>query len=262
MAKKTADIRVMSYNLLHSEWRNAPESVFCENTTRLAKKVFDDFMPSVMGIQEIDEGWHKALTDMFLEEDTYKFACKRHNDGYNMTTLMYNSKEVNLIEEFILDFGENIFIRNLSVGLFETKDNGTKFIVTNAHPAPASRGKSYEDHIDCLIKHTKTVLKKYKGLPLIMTGDFNTREQSKFYNKIMRKIGVKDAKYKAETLVREYSTWSRFGVEPKPGNEFCLDHIFTNKPLKVKRFDVVIDHSVELISDHIPIYADITVYNK
>lgn len=260
--KKAADIRVMSYNLLHTEWRNSPESVFCEKTYSLAKQIFDDFMPNVMGIQEIDEGWHNTLTNLFSEEDTYKFACKRHKDGYNMTTLMYNSKEVNLLDEFVLDFGENVFIRNLSVGVFETKDNGTRFIVTNAHPAPASRGKSYEDHIDCLIKHAKTVLDKYKGIPLIMTGDFNTREQSKFYKKIMRKIGVKDAKYKAEILVRNYSTWSRFGNMPKEGNEYCLDHIFVNKSIKVRKFDVIIDHSVEQISDHIPIFADMIIYNK
>ena len=68
MAKKSADIRVMSYNLLHTEWRDKPESVFCENTVTLAKKVFDDFMPNVMGIQEIDEGWHKTLTDMFWKK--------------------------------------------------------------------------------------------------------------------------------------------------------------------------------------------------
>lgn len=110
-----------------------------------------------------------------------------------------------------------------------------------------------------LTELVKALQKKYEGLPLIMTGNFNTEEQSEYYKNFLRDTGVMDAKYKAETLVKDYSTSSsEIGILPNEGNGHCIDHIFVNNGVGVKLFDAVIDCGIENASDHIPIYADMT----
>ena len=94
---------------------------------------------------------------------------------------------------------------------------------------------------------------------MIQTGDFNTKEQSAMYTTYMEATNLKDAKYEADILVRDYCTYSGFGKAPKPGNANCIDHIFVNSKADVKLFNVVIDHDVANTSDHIPIYADIAL---
>ena len=78
------------------------------------------------------------------------------------------------------------------------------------------------------------------------------------YKQFMDTVGVKDAKYEADVLVRDYCTFSGWpNVAPKSGNANCIDHIFVNSHTDVKLYNIVIDHDVELASDHIPVYADI-----
>ena len=79
------------------------------------------------------------------------------------------------------------------------------------------------------------------------------------YKTFMDTAGVKDAKYEADTLVRDYCTYSGWQKAPKAGNASCIDHIFVNDKTDVKLFNVVIDHDVPNTSDHIPIYADIAL---
>ena len=79
------------------------------------------------------------------------------------------------------------------------------------------------------------------------------------YKTFMDAAGVKDAKYDADVLVRDYCTFSGWQQAPKQGNANCIDHIFVNDKTDVKLFNVVIDHDVPNTSDHIPIYADITL---
>jgi endonuclease/exonuclease/phosphatase family metal-dependent hydrolase len=92
-----------------------------------------------------------------------------------------------------------------------------------------------------------------------MTGDFNTKEQAAMYKTFMDTAGVKDAKYEADVLVRNYCTYSGWQKAPIKGNASCIDHIFVNDKTDVKLFNVVIDHDVANTSDHIPIYADVAL---
>ena len=79
------------------------------------------------------------------------------------------------------------------------------------------------------------------------------------YKTYLATTNLKDAKYEADVLVRDYCTFSGWQTAPKPGNANCIDHIFVNSNVDVKLFNVVIDHDVQNTSDHIPIYADIAL---
>ena len=176
-----------------------------------------------------------------------------------MTTFLYNTQTVKLVEEYVIDLDTNSDIRVFSVAIFETLSDGKRFVVTNTHPAPPGQAENYARHFADLMRIAPEQMEKYKDIPVIQTGDFNTEEQSPIYKQYLEATNLKDAKYEADVLVRDYCTYSGWQEAPKPGNSYCIDHIFVNDKTDVKLFNVVIDHDVPNTSDHIPIYADITL---
>ena len=147
--------------------------------------------------------------------------------------------------------------RLFCVAFFEKISDGKQFIVTNVHPAPSSRKEEYPRQMSKFTDYAQYILEEYSDMPIIMTGDFNTREQSEYYTHFLSDTGVKDAKYEAENLLRNYNTFAGFNKKAVEGNANCIDHIFINSNLSVLNFDVVVDDGVEKVSDHVPIYADI-----
>lgn len=255
-----ADIRVMSYNILHPSWSNVVSNVPVEGRDTRVANIFLYYMPDVVGLQETNANWHNNLKKLLVDTGIYAKACEKNNaKSYNMTTFLYNTQTVKPVEEYVLDLDKNSDIRVLSVAVFEKLSDGTRFVVTNTHPAPTGQAENYARNFADLMTLATTELEKYKDLPVIMTGDFNTKEQSAMYKTFMDTVGVKDAKYEADVLVRDYSTFlnPKWGGVVREGNSGCIDHIFVNANTDVKLFNVVIDHEVELTSDHIPIYADI-----
>ena len=64
-------------------------------------------------------------------------------------------------------------------------------------------------------------------------------------------------------LVRDVCTYTflpsgeAVGGEIRQATNNNIDHIFINDKVQAKLFNVVVDHDVAHISDHLPIYADI-----
>ena len=254
--EKIADVRVMSYNILNPEWSSTGETA--ESRVDGFFEVLTRYMPDVVGIQEASYLWHDVINGVLQEDDTYQFACeKTYLFKDNMTTFLYNTKTVKLVNESIFDLDTGSDIRLFSVATFEKLSDGKQFIVTNVHPAPSSREEEYPRQMSKFTDYAQYILEEYSDMPIIMTGDFNTKEQSEYYTNFLNDTGVKDAKYEAETLLRNYSTWCGFDTKPKEGGKYCIDHIFVNSNLSVLNYDVVADDGVEKVSDHIPIYADI-----
>ena len=252
-----ADIRVMSYNILNPDWGGNAIGL---GRDKQAANIILYYLPDVIGVQETCGTWHKALQKYLVDTGMYAFACQKNNaKSYNMTTLMYNTQTVKLIEEYVIDLDKNSDIRVFSVAVFEKLSDGKRFVVTNTHPAPTGQAENYARNFADLMRIAADELAKHKDLPVIMTGDFNTKEQSAMYTNFMSAAGVKDAKYEADVLVRNYCTYSGWQKAPIKGNASCIDHIFVNDKTDVKLFNVVIDHDVANTSDHIPIYADIAL---
>lgn len=253
-----ADIRVMSYNILHQNWSNVTSLVPVEGRDERVANILLYYMPDVVGLQEVSALWHQSLNELLVETGLYEKACEKNNaNAYNMTTFLYNPRTVKLVDSYVIDLDKNSEIRVFSVAIFEKLSDGTRFVVTNTHPAPTGQAENYARNFADLITLVGTELVKYQDLSLIMTGDFNTKEQSSMYTSFMKAANVKDAKYEAKVLVRDYCTFSGWEAAPKAGNANCIDHIFVNADTHVKLFNVVIDFDVHNTSDHIPIYADI-----
>ena len=252
-----SDLRVMSYNILMSQYAAIESN---KRDLRMAN-ILMYYMPDVVALQETEELWHTLIDKYLVEPGIFAKAAEKAPSGaYNMTTFLYNPKTVKLISTDIREITKNSNVRLFVVCEFERLSDGSHFVVTNFHPAPSGNVQEYETHFKRLYAVKDQALAKYKDLPIIMMGDFNTGEDYDMYPKFMSNLGVKDAKYEAETLVRRYGTYLKggpYGTLQK-GDVDCVDHIFVNGNLKVNLFNVVIDHGVTLTSDHLPIYADIS----
>ena len=255
-----ADIRIMSYNILHPDWSHVPVT----GRDALAADILLRYRPDVAAIQEAGAKWHKALKALLVDTGFYAPACRQSNaEGfiYCTTTFLYNPQTVRLVEEVILDLEIRHATRVFSVAVFERQSDGARFIVCNTHPAPPEEEpEKYARNMADLTALTVQVINQYAGLPVIIAGDFNTPEQSEQYLRYMRNAGVRDAKYEAETLVCGCSTYFGYQVLPDPEKmDSCIDHLFISDGVTVKLFSTIIGQDVQNVSDHIPIFTDIAL---
>ena len=252
-----ADLRIMSFNILHPEWSRVP----VKGRDEIVTEILRYYMPDVVALQEAGAQWHKALKPILMDTGEYATACRQSNaDGflYNTTCFLYNPQTVSLAEEYILDLDYKSPSRVFAVAVFERKSDGTRFVMTNTHPAPRDDPENYARNMSSLTAFAAETAGKYAGLPIIIAGDFNTPEDSELYLALMDEAGVRDAKYEAAVLVRNCSTFFGYQVAPDPENtDLCVDHLFVNDRVDVRLFNEVIGHNVQNASDHIPIYIDI-----
>ncbi len=252
-----ADLRIMSFNILHPEWSRVP----VKGRDEIVTEILRYYMPDVVALQEAGAQWHKALKPILMDTGEYATACRQSNaDGflYNTTCFLYNPQTVRLAEEYILDLDYKSPSRVFAVAVFERLSDGARFVMTNTHPAPRDDPENYARNMSSLTAFAAETAGKYAGLPIIIAGDFNTPEDSELYLALMDEAGVRDAKYEAAVLVRNCSTFFGYQVAPDPENtDLCVDHLFVNDRVDVRLFNEVIGHNVQNASDHIPIYIDI-----
>ncbi len=257
-----AELRVMSFNILHPDWSRIPVG----GRADIVAGILRFYRPDVAALQEAGAKWHKALKPLLVDTGEYAAACRQSNaDGfiYCTTTFLYNPQTVRPVEEYVLDLDFKSPARVFSVAVFERLADGARFVMTNTHPAPRNDPENYLRNMADLTADAADTVKKYAGLPVILGGDFNTPEQSDLYLALMDRAGVRDAKYAAERLVRDYSTYFGYQVIPTPEvTDYAVDHIFVNEGVEVVLFNAVIGHDVWNASDHIPIYADVALVRE
>ena len=119
----------------------------------------------------------------------------------------------------------------------------------------------------------------HAGLPLMMTGDFNAREDAESYAKFVTKTGFQDTKLTAEekgiicntihlgtpmrTASRDYKNPNHIYRGPASFssanilNTTAIDHIFATTDITSLYHSVIIDEDALSASDHAPIYSDL-----
>lgn len=261
---ETVDVRIMSYNILHPEWGGVAVAGRDQNVA----DTLATYMPDVVGVQEVCEEWHLALKPLIVTTGMYTPVAKKFASGeYNLTTMYYNPNTTRLIEEFMIPLKDNSDIRVLAGGLFEK--NGHLFIVINTHPdTPTNSNSTYSSDISAIITKTNELMTKYPGVPIMMTGDYNSPKNLSIlytgYNDIKKGLGVSDTRDVAEQVLNNYVTSP--GINSKPStyggsgmNTSIIDYVFVKNVEKVLLFDVIYDAKTTATSDHLPIYADITI---
>lgn len=259
-----ADIRVMSWNILSPDWLHFDKSKAPINDRheKMAALVLD-YMPDVIGLQESTSRWHKAFKPLLIDTGLYGITNRQcHADGFKYCAcpILYNPLTVQVVDEVLIDLDKYSDCRVFAVTVFEKLSDGNRFVVTNTHPAPWDEPENYARNWATMTEVAAEQLAKYADLPVIMVGDYNTYEQMDEFPALLETLAVKNAKYAAETMVINTSTyigWQGKMADYERPNPYVLDHILVNDNLAVKLYNVITDHEADQASDHLPIYADI-----
>lgn len=256
-----ADVRIMSYNVLNPAWGKAEQGELNKVENRIGKFVEMAlyYRPAVIGLQEAAYDWHKYLDKQLVSTGIYSFCCNKTSSGKtNMTGFLYDPSAVKVVDSYVIDLVENSDLRVISVGVFETLADGKQFVVMNTHPAP-SGFEEYPAQMVQIAELEKAEMEKYPDLPVFLTGDFNTNCTMKEYTEFVEALGVANSRDSAETVLNHRATYAGFHMPAECNGGKCIDHIFHNDKATIKLFNTVVDDDMQLGSDHMPIYADVTL---
>ncbi|MCQ2427258.1 MAG: endonuclease/exonuclease/phosphatase family protein [Clostridia bacterium] len=249
-----AEIRIMSFNLLCELWNDKPP---IEGRDTRAMAIFTYYAPDVVGIQEVSDKWYSALDNCF--GGLYAFTDRKtERNATNFSTLIYNTEKVKL-----LDHGTQVFskgndprLRLVTYGVFEKLDSGKRFIVVTTHWDLGSNPQYQQVHSDEMADICLSLGKKY-NLPVITTGDYNSKESSSYITNFLAKTGYIDSKYTAAEVKHDCKTYPDLGVHVSTAKAECIDHIFASPDVEFLFYNVEVSDVATDTSDHNPIYADL-----
>lgn len=279
--ENSADVRVMSYNVLVDfDWGSGVNPV----QPRAAKffKMLEAYSPDVIGVQEQSRAW----TSVFVQylPNGYKVINPVSTfKEQKMTALVYNSNTLKLI-----DSGDYKFrtykdaykqTRRVAWGVFEVKETGKRFAVTNTHldfltwnnetnywDDVDNRLQIIGSEVDEMVGTVNKIIKKY-NCPVFSTGDYNTWDNrtdidpsdpiTKIYAKITEEMT--DSKFNCESS----SVGDMTEIIPGALNQDCIsmdmhdgDHIFFKGDTVIKNFKLMSYSYLADISDHSGIFVD------
>lgn len=273
---KSSDIRIMSFNILASDWSNKPQ---VKGRDDLLRDVVSRYAPDVIGMQEVNAEWYASLGENF---GTYKFVNEGKNKiwgNVNYSTIAYNTETVNLVKwgqsAFVVNYNKNC--RNLMWAIFEMKEEpGKRFMVTSTHWDLTSDRRV---HQAIEMSGILAILGEYYNLPMYCTGDYNTRENGNEYHVFTNLTGFQDSKFTAEKKGLVAST-SHLGDGTGTEDDYTsgywklgpvsyrqnhintvqsIDHIFASPEAEILYYDTVADEASLTASDHCPIYIDVKI---
>lgn len=256
-----ADVRIMSSNLLvhYDSWGGLPAKPRAKQYIEL----LNSYNPDVVGIQELCDEW---------------YCCVKHNlpNGYKMlfpvttgafvrmTAMIYNSDTLDVIESGNFKYvnGDNPRLRRVVWAVFEVKETGRCFAVTNTHFDLLRDGREEEltavmrSQAVELMQCVENISAKY-NCPVFSVGDFNTMEE----RPETKPVDIPEI----YNMLADSFTDSKFNCE----NEICgteqnwdypsYDHIFIKGDAKAQTFALMSYSYLADMSDHYPIFADINL---
>lgn len=256
-----ADIRIMSANILvrYKGWGGTP----VKSRALMFAEVLNKYKPDVAAIQEACSDWHKCIEKTV--GDTYEFVQPRFDlFRTSLTTMIYNKNTLNLVDSGRVKYsqGDGPQHRAITWAVFETKDDGKRFAAISTH-FDLLRLKDTEKEYDIIFSQAEELfafideLSEKYDCPVFSAGDYNACETQGdigeaagvlIYEKVAEKLS--DVKYMTENRI--------YGSEIGEKDP-CWDHIFLSGNAEIKAFRILSDSYLSPLSDHYPIYADISL---
>ena len=253
------DIRVMSFNILSEEWTAEAKDIEARAVGVVGCITY--YEPDVIGIQEVSVKWYGILKEYL--GDMYEFVNTDANGTKNgcYTGLAYKKSTVKLIDKELTYYTvyNSKRLRVINMGLFETIETGKRFIVTDTH-FNANHKDATTENLNRVQQATEFIAKidsyrKKYNCPIIMTGDFNSKDGTDPYNKIMSDTLISEAKYTAQTKGSVFLTYHNLGTMPGSAKE-SIDHIFYTGDITPLYYTTLIDQYLVVSSDHCPLFCD------
>ncbi len=255
------DIKTMSFNVkisgegIHANDIRLPRSV----------KMIEKHAADSIGVQEADKWW----TDSFEEAlPQYARVGTYRDDGISLgesCSIFYLKDKYELVDSGDFWLSEtpdtpsmgwdSACYRIVTYAILRCKESGFVYAHFNTH----------FDHVGAVAKVESVSLLASRiaeiapDIPVVVTGDFNSREESEVYNKLLS-CGLKNTKFMAEKYddCATYHDYNPFVFNTKP-----IDYIFTNAYCSSVKTSIVDSGTIDLIypSDHFPIIVELTLFN-
>lgn len=250
----TYNIRLQTTQDVGNEWDNR-KNALCQ----LIK--YHEF--DIFGVQE---AFANQMQDIQSALPQYKYIGVGRDDGDTKgeySAIFYDPERFELVSEgtFWLSDSDTetpnkgwdaALPRICTWGIFKDLQNGHTFIFMNTHFD--HRGEIAR------IESGKLILAKAKelskGLPLILTGDFNVDEKSEAYHSIVNSGLVKDSYDLSPIVYEPNSTFNGWGKSLREQQR--IDHIFVSPNFKVKKYGILTDTYLgKYPSDHFPVLVTV-----
>lgn len=221
----------------HNGW-NDRKGYLCDMINHEAFDVF--------GAQEVTK---VQLDDMLKGLPDYNYIGVAREDGKEkgeFSPVFYRKKEFKLLDSgtFWLSPTPDVpskgwdakYNRVCSWGLFRRKATGEKFYFLNVH----FDHRGVQARIEAA-KQLVAYVKEYcKGVPVIISGDFNVTQNSDAYKVLATSKILKDSYDVAKYRFAPTGTFN--GFNPNRYTTWRIDHLFVSKGVKVSRYGVLTYH--------------------
>lgn len=253
-------LKVMSFNIrlsLESDQENS-----WENRKNEALQLMDYYHPDFFGVQEAVP---QQMADIKNSLKNYDFVGVGRDDGKNKgeySAIFYDTEKLQVLESGTFWLSETpntpskgwdaAYNRVCTYALFKMKKGGKKFWAFNTH----------FDHIGNVARERSAtlILEKIKSLnmknlPVVLTGDFNLKEETEPI-KIISQSLTNTYHHSAKKPYGPKGTFTAFDSNTIPTER--IDYIFV-KDFETESFRTINDRRENLLypSDHFPIMVEL-----
>ena len=223
--------------------------------------------PDVFGTQEV---LVDQLLDLKKRLDGYDYIGVGRDDGKEMgeyAAIFYKKDQLKLLgsgnfwlsptpEHASLGW-DAACIRICTWGKFQDKTSGKQFLFFNTHM----------DHVGVIARResSQLILKRInqlsKGLPTILTGDFNVDETDEIYQIFSNSELLRDCYTNALQRMAPTGTWNDFMQDSR--NKARIDHVFVSSDFVISHYGIFTNSywngkTRRNISDHYPVMVKLT----
>lgn len=252
-------MRIMSFNI---RCANVGSDTWEDRIGIVSQTMLDSEADSI-GVQEATPEWMAALKETVGDKYTYVGVGRDDGDDEGEYSAIFYLKDVYEVCEsgtFWLSETPDTPSRGWDAAcnrvctwaVLQNKETGEKYVHLNSHfdhIGIAARANS----VDMIVDKAK----EYTDLPVVFTADMNVRQGSENYNQFVNSGVLRDTKFDAENTM-DYCTYH--DTKPKMHEDDVIDYVMINDKFDAHNYRVVTEGiDGRYVSDHYPIYADITV---
>lgn len=261
---KPADLNVMTFNIRYD---NPEDSL---NNWQYRKDVASEVIKmnniDLLGTQEVLVNQLNDLKERLPEYQAIGVGREDGKEKGEYSAIFYKKSRFEEIESGWFWLSETPEVagskgwdgaceRIATWAILKEKESKRKVFFINTHL----------DHVGKVARQEGVTLllnkaKEYgKGLPIIITGDFNARPDSEVYRHVTESGELMDSRLIATEVSGASGTFHAFGRVPVEKQDF-IDYIFLTKDFEVRTYEVLPEKLNDIfVSDHTPVITKLTL---
>lgn len=264
--KQENGLRIMTYNIRYINNNDVTPHTW-EERLPLIEHVIKKYNPGIIGTQEAIRQQIKDL-DESLTNYAWIGVGREGGENGEYAAIFYNKDRFKVLESENLWLSDtpnvegsrtwgNKIPRMVTWGKFLDENAKQEFYFMNTHFDHQSV-ESRIDSAEFIIKQTG----EFKlGVPIILTGDFNSKPRSLPYNILTAENGFVDLWGEVEGTENEnIGTLNQFGIPNGGGPEYRIDWILAKGNIRAKSIQII-DYKKDnqYPSDHFPVITELSL---